>query len=274
MNERYTTMLLVTLLIAALLYLVAIHAAAFLLIPSLLARPDRDDTPSWGWRWDGTDLRQDGSGTRGWAVVRHALDAPWVVYLPGNAYRVQQAPDLLDRLSHELKCNVLGVNYAATGLTPEPPPRSATHLAAPALAAVRFLKAKGAKSVTVFGHSLGGAVGRVVKAQHPDVRLVVDRSFASLAQTAERILGLKPMRYLVPLLGWEFPQDVEADVALYHDGDEIIPTDCQLRKGRVATRLTGGTSAHNDPLTSFSEWRDVRRSLQGRRTGLHTIHDL
>lgn len=173
----------------------------------------------------------DGQRLHAW-FVPHPAAAATVLFLHGNAGNIADRPLTLARL-HELRLNVLMLDYRGYGASTGAPSETGTYLDADA--AWRYLtgdRAERPQDIIIYGRSLGGAVAIELGARTRPRAVVVESSFASLAELAAEVYPYLPTRLL---LRHEYPsietiKRITAPILIAHsEDDELIP----FRHGRA-----------------------------------------
>lgn len=183
-------------------------------------------------------------------------DERWTMWLLGNGSYYEFILDMLGKYATEVNTNILCFNYRGVGRSTGVP-TSGTDLVDDARAVLQYIISKGVDmdKILIHGHSLGGAVGTLVRAQYPGP-LINDRSFSSLnavPQTwirellppAVAISPVQPalssfVQSLIEFMGWSLDaahawRSLSTErVCLYHMHDEIIDFNGASLYSRVA----------------------------------------
>lgn len=174
--------------------------------------------------------RADGARQFAW-VMRHGdREAPWVLYLHGNASTIATRVNLTHyaRL-RELGASVLAPEYRGfAGLDGIPSEQS---LIADARAAYDYLRAGvGAppQRIVIYGWSLGSAVAVALAADMPSAAVILEGAPASLVAIGERQYPWMPIRLVMrnPFESIRRIDRIRSPILFLHSPeDDIIPID-------------------------------------------------
>jgi fermentation-respiration switch protein FrsA (DUF1100 family) len=138
----------------------------------------------------------DGVRLHGW-FLPHSAPRATVLFLRGNAGNISHDLDTLEILRN-LGLSVLIFDYRGYGYSFGQPGEAGTYQ--DALGAWRYLTEKRgipADRIILFGRSLGGAVAAWLGQQHMPRGLVLESTFTSLPEVAEKLFPLFPARWLI-----------------------------------------------------------------------------
>jgi uncharacterized protein len=172
--------------------------------------------------------RADGARQFAWVMTGRSVDAPWVLYLHGNASTLASRVNIdhgeqLQRLGF----NVLAPEYRGFGGLEGVPTEAA--LAEDARAAYDYLRntrAVPAGRLVIYGWSLGGAVAVNLAAAVDHAALVLEGAPASMAALLQSRYPLFPMRLLVrnTFEAHRAIDRVRAPVLILHGtNDRVVP---------------------------------------------------
>jgi uncharacterized protein len=143
--------------------------------------------------------RADGARQFAWLMSQPAADAPWVLYLHGNASTIASRVNIAHcEQLHRLGLNVLVPEYRGFAGLEGTPTEAA--LASDARAAYDYLRSTRRVSpgrLVVYGWSLGGAVAVTLAAAVDQAAVVLEAAPASMAALLQDRYPLFPMRLLV-----------------------------------------------------------------------------
>lgn len=198
---------------------------------------------------------EDDVPLRGWLVAPTGPDlGAHVLVLPGNAGNRGDRAGLARRLA-AAGLTVLLVDYRGYGGNPGSP--SEAGLRADARAARAYLVERAGADpgrLVYLGESLGSAVATGLAVEHPSAGLVLRSPFTSLADVAQRLYPIHPMRLLLwdrfPVREWI--TGVTAPTAVvYGDADELVPAAQSRAVADAAPALVRAVAVpgagHNDP---------------------------
>lgn len=135
------------------------------------------------------------------STLDDGTDAPWVLFLHGNATLVD-APGSLRRyeLMRQAGFNVAAVEYRGYGASTDAGPPSEAGLYADALAAWAHLTTTGGidpRTIAVYGWSLGGGPATWLASNRPVGALLTEGTFSSLPDLASELYPWVPARALM-----------------------------------------------------------------------------
>lgn len=182
-------------------------------------------------------------------------------------------------------------NFRGVGLS-FPAPTTQEDLVTDARTVMKYLLGSGVHphNILLYGHSLGGCVATLLRAEYPGGPLVHDRSFVSLDKVVLGWVRTTPsavkwvVRTMLPAvmraLGWQMDvrkswEKVKGNaIVLYHKRDQIINFDHASLEQHLATlpedesnctirlELTGVVDPHNEWITQHREqWEIVKCRL-------------
>jgi len=110
----------------------------------------------------------------------------WILWLNPNAVIYEQLLEYFQKYGTHAEASVLAFNYRGVANSEGPNAGPAIELEYDAEAAMKYLLDKGVRSrnILIHGHSMGAAVGAVLRATYPDGPIVFDRSFYSIIGVA------------------------------------------------------------------------------------------
>lgn len=122
--------------------------------------------------------------------IKPASEQRWVLFVLPNGATIEEMLFFFRSYSNDAGVSLLAFNYRGVGGSKGRPVRAAD-LVADAEAAFDRLIRDGVKSehILIHGHSLGGGVGALVRAKHPEGPIISDRSFRSFAATAAEVVS-------------------------------------------------------------------------------------
>jgi len=166
----------------------------------------------------------DGETLHGWFVATDPTQ-PVILFLHGNAGNVSHRIDSL-RLLHELKANVLLIDYRGYGQSTGRPSEQGTYAdAASAWDYLTSVRGFDASAVIIFGRSLGGAVAVWLASQQNAGALVMESTFTSIADLGSESYGWLPVRSLTRIhydSQSRLRQIATPSVVLHSKNDDII----------------------------------------------------
>ena len=189
--------------------------------------------------------------------VPHSDSKGAVLYCPGNAGNLEMRGRAVRELSKALGESSLIFDYPGYGQSEGRPSESGCYAAADA-AYDWLVQSQGvpARTIVVYGESLGGGVAVDLASRRPHRALVLVRTFTSVPDVAQSLFGWLPVHGLVTN---QF--DNLAKIALckqplfiaHADADQLMPFDHGQRlleaSGTNATLFTLAGKGHNDPLS-------------------------
>eukprot|EP00300_Choanocystis_sp_HF-7_P010460 c1695_g1_i1.p1 GENE.c1695_g1_i1~~c1695_g1_i1.p1 ORF type:complete len:504 (-),score=103.03 c1695_g1_i1:198-1709(-) len=131
-----------------------------------------------------------------------AENRKWLILLCANGTFMEQQLDVAGRLSAVLGSGALAFNYRGVGQS-RGKVEYVRDLTSDGVAAMQYLLSQhGARpeNVMLLGHSIGGAAAVVVRAMLPGGPILVDRSFANLADVVRQKLRIKPFGAVVSII--------------------------------------------------------------------------
>jgi fermentation-respiration switch protein FrsA (DUF1100 family) len=169
---------------------------------------------------------QDGTKLHGWYVPVQKANSPTVLLLHGNAGNISHRIERLT-IFRELGAHLMMLDYRGYGISEGAPYEAGTYL--DAIAAYDFLieqKDVAPERLVIYGESLGTAVAVDLATKKPCGGVVLEAPFTSIADMAQRMFPILPVRRLVrnryDSLG-KIAQ-IEAPILIFHSrADEVIP---------------------------------------------------
>ncbi len=167
----------------------------------------------------------------GWWISASTLEAPVILYFHGNG---TNNGDTVGRASrfYQLGFSVLLIDYRGYGKS-DPTFPDETKVYEDAEAAWKYLtQDRGIKpqNLSIYGHSLGGAIGIEMAARHPEMAgLIVEGTFTSMKEMAN-IMGYSRLFPLKLILTQKFDSinkisGIQVPILLIHGTeDEVVPT--------------------------------------------------
>lgn len=185
----------------------------------------------------------------------------WILYFGGNGATYETSLEGLSILARVTGANVYCGNYRGVGHSEGSGAWSSQELVLDGEAMAQYLLSQGVppENIMIHGHSLGGAIGAVVVAQHQkkghEMGFCSDRSFSSThrvavnfgARVVDSCCGFPPCfghvlghisGGIATAIGWSFNpvehyQKIHQDkrFMIFHRDDEVIDTEAQLREG-------------------------------------------
>eukprot|EP00993_Chasmostoma_nieuportense_P000603 NODE_1556_length_1460_cov_17.136534_g1475_i0.p1 GENE.NODE_1556_length_1460_cov_17.136534_g1475_i0~~NODE_1556_length_1460_cov_17.136534_g1475_i0.p1 ORF type:complete len:434 (-),score=95.79 NODE_1556_length_1460_cov_17.136534_g1475_i0:76-1377(-) len=121
-----------------------------------------------------------------WERPPQEAKAKYLVWCPANAVCYEDImQDLVNHQAKELRCNLVVFNYRGVGRSGSTWPKRGSDLSSDLRAVMRHVtKLTPSENILIYGHSLGGAIGANIRAEHPRGPFVSDRSFSSLSAAA------------------------------------------------------------------------------------------
>ncbi|OGT78248.1 MAG: lysophospholipase [Gammaproteobacteria bacterium RIFCSPLOWO2_02_FULL_56_15] len=161
----------------------------------------------------------------GW-YVPHPAPRATVLFLHGNAGNISHRLDTL-RLLYDLGLAALIIDYRGYGNSEGRPTEQGTYLDADA-AWTYLTETRGVQAgeIIVMGRSLGAAIAISLAEQNSPGLLVVESAFTSIADLAEKLYPILPVRWIIRI---HYPSidrisNVRCPVLIVHSPeDEIIP---------------------------------------------------
>ena len=161
----------------------------------------------------------------GW-YVPHPAPRATVLFLHGNAGNISHWLDTL-RFLHDLGLAALIIDYRGYGNSEGRPTEEGTYLDADA-AWTYLTETRGVQAgeIIVMGRSLGAAIAISLAEQNSPGLLVVESAFTSIADLAEKLYPILPVRWIIRI---HYPSidrisNVRCPVLIVHSPeDEIIP---------------------------------------------------
>lgn len=169
---------------------------------------------------------QDGTKIHGWFVPCYKENTPTILFLHGNAGNISHRLERLE-LFHQLGANLFLLDYRGYGQSEGTPQENGTYL--DALAAYEFLieeKGVAPEKLVIYGESLGTAVAVDLATKKPCGGVVLEAPFTSIADMAQRMFPVLPVRKLVRNRFDSLHKiaQIEAPILIFHSrADEVIP---------------------------------------------------
>ena len=221
-----------------------LSALLYLMQPALVFFPYRElvETPrTWGLEYEDVYINtHDGVRLHGWYIPSEESKGEAeevVLFLHGNGGNISHRGASI-KIFNRLGLNVLIIDYRGYGQSTGSP--SEVGLYEDARSAWRYLtERRGFKreQIIIFGRSLGAAVATQLAVETGPERLILESSFSSSRDLADRVLPLISrlvvMRY--PFNSMERIRDINARLLMLHSpDDEIIPFSLGERLFRAA----------------------------------------
>jgi fermentation-respiration switch protein FrsA (DUF1100 family) len=197
--------------------------------PGMIFFPQRtlEATPAdWGLDYESVSLQtEDGLRLHGWFIPQSGSDQV-VLFFHGNAGNISHRGDTV-AIFHRLGLNVFIIDYRGYGQSEGTP--SEAGLARDAIAAWAYLqqtRGYDQNQIIIFGRSLGGSVATRLAASVQPGALIVESTFSSARDMANRIFPL--ISHLI-MLRYQFDtihyiEQITCPVLIIHsEEDEIIP---------------------------------------------------
>lgn len=213
----------------AILVVIILNAYLYWMQPRMVFFPSAplDADPSqWGLDFENANIAtDDGVSIHGWLIP--APNAKKVIlFAHGNAGNISHRGESI-RIFHQLGLSVLIFDYRGYGKSQGSPNEQGIYK--DALAAWKYLtvqKKIAAEDVIIFGRSLGGVVATQLSKQVQPGGLIIESSFASARDMAQRIF---PFFHYLIYLRYQFNaekyiKDISCPVLIMHSPeDDIIP---------------------------------------------------
>lgn len=141
----------------------------------------------------------DGAKITGWIVPAADSDAPWLLYLHGNAGNISTSalPQFYKRW-HALSLNILAIDYRGYGESESRAPDE-QGIYADARAAYDWLhtvRAVPPDKIVIYGHSLGAGVATELALHVPAAGLIIEGAFTSIPDLGGELYPYLPVRWL------------------------------------------------------------------------------
>ena len=168
----------------------------------------------------------DGVRLNAWFVQASNPDAPYVIFLHGNAGNMAGRVPVLE-YHHTLGHHVLMIDYRGFGQSHGEP--SETGTAIDALTAWKYLtEEKGASParIVIHGRSLGAAVALQLARQVQAAAIILESPFTSLPDVASDVYPLFPVRWLARIQypNLETVRALDTPILVAHSpDDDLIP---------------------------------------------------
>ena len=149
-----------------------------------------------------------------------------LLFFHGNAGNISHRLDSI-KILHELDLDILIIDYRGYGQSTGKATEQGTYL--DAQAAWDYLindRRIPADQIIVFGRSLGGAIGAWLGVQHTPAAVIIESSFSSGVDMAQRIYPFMPVRLITRLQYpvTDYVAQLNCPVLVVHSrDDEIIP---------------------------------------------------
>jgi hypothetical protein len=170
--------------------------------------------------------REDGARQFAWVMKQPAADAPWILFLHGNAATIASRTNIAHYTQlRRLGAQVLAPEYRGfAGLEGVPTEGS---LISDARAAYDYLRARlGATSdrIVIYGWSLGAAVAVALAADVPSGAVVLEGAPASLVAIGEQQYPWMPIRLVMrnPFESIARVDRVRAPILFLHSPEDVI----------------------------------------------------
>lgn len=170
--------------------------------------------------------RDDGARQIGWVMKGASPDAPWVLFLHGNAATIASRPNIAHyaRL-HELGLHVLAPEYRGFGgLEGVPTERGVIADARAAYDYLRTTLRAPAERIVIFGWSLGSAVAVALAADAPAGAVILEGAPASIVAIGQQQYPLFPIRMVMrnPFESIRRIDRVRAPLLFLHSPEDVI----------------------------------------------------
>lgn len=203
---------------------------------------------------------EDGEKLHGYLLPAKEKTNYSVIYLHGNADNVSSWYQACTELQKQVPVNFLIVDYRGYGKSTGTPTREG--VIKDALAMYKYLTSKGFKSaeISVYGRSIGGAIGLELATREKIKSIVVQSSFTSLKDVAKDIYPMLPSIIVRNdlLNSKELIKKIKIPILISHgSNDEIVPVNHSFKLYELANEpkkliiLKGAT--HNDISQYFTE---------------------
>lgn len=213
----------------------------------------------------------DGVKLHGW-YVPYEGSSQTLLWCHGNAGNISHRLDQLKLLHERVNVNIFILSYRGYGRSEGSPSEEGLYQdARAAYDYLVFQKHVRAEQMVLYGQSLGGAVVVDLAVARPCAGLIVESSFSSAKDVAQRIFSILPVHYFI---GVRFDsitkiKQVHVPVLIIHGtDDEVIPYELGRKLFDAANEpkafysMPGAT--HNDPFLVGGEayYRTIRRFIE------------
>jgi len=168
---------------------------------------------------------EDGVNIHGW-YLPHPSARATLLFFHGNAGNISHRVESLS-IFHQLRLNVLIIDYRGYGRSEGKPTEQGTYLDAEA-AWDWLITDKGipADQIVVFGRSLGGGIAAWLAARKQPGAVILESTFTSIPDMAAKLYPYLPIRWLTRFHYANLKQmhSIDSPVWLGHSpDDELIP---------------------------------------------------